>query len=84
MTKLCSHGKTCNNEKTELYIHGKDGKIHSKDNHGSEPNPPDGEDNVRKSNEISQDFCYNEFTFPPIFRDGVRGGYAASAVLIGG
>ncbi len=28
--------------------------------------------------------CYNEFTFPPIFRDGVRGGYAASAVLIGG
>jgi hypothetical protein len=28
--------------------------------------------------------CYNVFTFPLIFRDGVRGGYAASAVLIGG
>ena len=27
--------------------------------------------------------CYNIRTFPPIFRDGVRGGFAASAVLIG-
>jgi hypothetical protein len=24
--------------------------------------------------------CYNIYTFPPIFRDGVRGGFAASAV----
>jgi hypothetical protein len=24
--------------------------------------------------------CYNMYTFPPIFRDGVRGGFAASAV----
>jgi len=26
-------------------------------------------------------FCYNLITLPPIFRDGVRGGNAASAVL---
>jgi len=34
--------------------------------------------------EFSQNFCYNAVTFPPTFRGGVRGGYAASAVLIGG
>ena len=34
--------------------------------------------------ENCQQICYNSFTLPPIFRDGVRGGSAASAVLIGG
>jgi len=34
--------------------------------------------------EFPLDFCYTVFTLPPIFRDGVRGGSAASAVLMGG
>lgn len=28
------------NQGTELYIHGKDGKIQNKDSHGNDPNPP--------------------------------------------
>lgn len=30
------------NQKSEFYIHGKDGKIQSKDSHGNDPNPPRG------------------------------------------
>lgn len=30
------------NQGSEFYIHGKDGKIQSKDSHGSDPNPPKG------------------------------------------
>lgn len=30
------------NQKSEFYIHGKDGKIQSKDSHGNDPNPPKG------------------------------------------
>jgi hypothetical protein len=29
-------------EKSELYIHGKDGKIQQKDSHGGDPYPPKG------------------------------------------
>ncbi|WP_338587823.1 DUF2188 domain-containing protein [Paenibacillus sp. Y5S-9] len=29
-------------QKTELIIHGKDGKIQSKDSHGNDPYPPKG------------------------------------------
>ena len=30
------------NQGTELYIHGKDGKIQQKDSHGNDPYPPKG------------------------------------------
>lgn len=30
------------NQGTELYIHGKDGKIQQKDSHGNDPCPPKG------------------------------------------
>jgi hypothetical protein len=30
------------NQDTEFYIHGKDGKIQSKDSHGNDPCPPKG------------------------------------------
>lgn len=30
------------NQGTELYIHGKDGKIQKKDSHGNDPFPPKG------------------------------------------
>ena len=30
------------NQSSEFYIHGKDGKIQSKDSHGNDPNPPKG------------------------------------------
>lgn len=30
------------NQDSEFYIHGKDGKIQSKDSHGNDPNPPQG------------------------------------------
>ncbi len=30
------------NQGSEFYIHGKDGKIQSKDSHGNDPNPPQG------------------------------------------
>jgi uncharacterized protein YdaT len=30
------------NQGTELYIHGKDGKIQQKDSHGNDPFPPNG------------------------------------------
>lgn len=30
------------NQSTELVIHGRDGQIHSKDSHGSDPFPPKG------------------------------------------
>ena len=30
------------NQGTEFYIHGKDGKIQSKDSHGNDANPPRG------------------------------------------
>lgn len=30
------------NQKTELYIHGKDGKIREKNSYGKEPHPPKG------------------------------------------
>lgn len=30
------------NQKTEFYIHGKDGKIQQKDSHGNDPCPPEG------------------------------------------
>lgn len=30
------------NQGTELYIHGKDGKIQQKDSHGNDPFPPEG------------------------------------------
>lgn len=29
-------------QKSEFYIHGKNGKIQSKDSHGNDPNPPRG------------------------------------------
>lgn len=30
------------NQQSEFYIHGKDGKIQSKDSHGNDDNPPKG------------------------------------------
>jgi len=30
------------NQESEFYVHGKDGKIQSKDSHGNDPNPPKG------------------------------------------
>lgn len=30
------------NQKTELYIHGKDGKIREKNSYGKDPHPPKG------------------------------------------
>lgn len=30
------------NQGTELYIHGKDGKIQQRDSHGNDPFPPEG------------------------------------------
>lgn len=30
------------NQGSEFYIHGKDGRIQSKDSHGNDPNPPKG------------------------------------------
>lgn len=30
------------NQGSEFYIHGRDGKIQSKDSHGNDPNPPKG------------------------------------------
>lgn len=30
------------NQNSEFYIHGKDGRIQSKDSHGNDPNPPRG------------------------------------------
>lgn len=30
------------NQKTEMLIHGKDGRIQSKDSHGNDPYPPKG------------------------------------------
>lgn len=30
------------NQKSELYIHGTDGKIRKKDSHGNDPHPPKG------------------------------------------
>ena len=30
------------NQGSEFYIHGKNGKIQSKDSHGNDPNPPQG------------------------------------------
>lgn len=30
------------NQGSEFYVHGKDGKIQSKDSHGNDPNPPQG------------------------------------------
>jgi hypothetical protein len=32
------------NQKSELVIHGKDGKIQQKDSHGNDPNPPKDRD----------------------------------------
>ena len=32
------------NQKSELIIHGKDGKIQRSDSHGSDPNPPKDKD----------------------------------------
>jgi hypothetical protein len=34
--------ETSRKEKSELYIHGKDGKIQRKDSHGGDPHPPEG------------------------------------------
>ena len=34
--------KISQNQGTEFYIHGIDGKIHSKDSHGNDPYPPKG------------------------------------------
>lgn len=34
--------KISQNQNTELYIHGKDGKIQQKDSHGNDPCPPKG------------------------------------------
>lgn len=30
------------NQGSEFYVHGKDGKIQTKDSHGNDPNPPNG------------------------------------------
>lgn len=30
------------NQGSEFYVHGKDGKIQTKDSHGNDPNPPQG------------------------------------------
>jgi len=37
-------------------------------------------ENQIKGIDLTTVFCYTNITFPPIFRDGVRGGLAASAV----
>ena len=34
--------KISQNQGTEFYIHGKDGKIQNKDSHGNDPYPPKG------------------------------------------
>ncbi len=34
--------KIANNQKSELLIHGTDGKIRAKDSHGNDPHPPKG------------------------------------------
>ena len=34
--------KISQNQGTELYIHGKDGKIQNRDSHGNDPHPPKG------------------------------------------
>ena len=34
--------KISQNQGTEFYIHGKDGKIQNKDSHENDPNPPKG------------------------------------------
>ena len=41
-TAVKSGRKTSRKEKSELYIHGKDGKIQRKDSHGGDPYPPEG------------------------------------------
>ena len=49
-SKVCSTKKECEelargisrNQKTELFIHNKDGKISRKDSHGNDPYPPRG------------------------------------------
>lgn len=39
--KAIQHGKQiAKNQKTELYIHGKDGKIQNKNSYGDDPCPP--------------------------------------------
>jgi len=34
--------KIAKNQKTELYIHGKDGRIRKRDSYGNDPYPPKG------------------------------------------
>jgi hypothetical protein len=34
--------KIAKNQKTELYIHGRDGRIRKRDSYGSDPHPPKG------------------------------------------
>lgn len=34
--------KISKNQNSELFIHGKDGKIQSRDSHGHDPHPPKG------------------------------------------
>ena len=34
--------KTARNQKTELYIHGRDGRIRERNSYGSDPHPPKG------------------------------------------
>jgi len=41
-TAIKSGRVTSRNEKSELFIHGRDGKIQRKDSHGSDPYPPEG------------------------------------------
>jgi len=34
--------KIARNQKTELYVHGKDGRIRERNSYGSDPHPPKG------------------------------------------
>ena len=34
--------KISTNQRSELYIHGRDGRIRAKDSHGRDPHPPKG------------------------------------------
>ena len=81
MTKLCSHGETSNNEKTKLYIQGKDRKIHSKDNHGILQVVKIMYENRLKSSRISAIINLHS---PRSFEMGCEAGKTASAFLTDG
>lgn len=48
-TEATKYGrKISRNQKTELVIHKKDGRIQSSDSHGNDPNPPKDRDTHKK------------------------------------